>query len=204
MGHRTHQATRCTRCRMHQRLCLCEHIPEYELETRLVLVMHCRETEKPTATGPLALAALKNSELYLQGIPNQPLDLTHLHDEGRRVVVLFPSDDARELSSSFRAEDPRPITLVVPDGNWRQASRVPKRVPGLIDAPRVIIPAGRPTEWGVRRETRAGGLATFEAIARAMGALESEEVQAGMETVFHRMVRTTFSMRGYEKDGTPR
>lgn len=189
---------------MHEERCLCEFIPSYELETRLVLVMHCRETEKPTATGPLALAALKNSELHLQGLPHQPLDLTHLHEQGRRVVVLFPADDAVELTPQFRAQDPRPVTLVVPDGNWRQASRVPKRVPGLQNAERVVLPQGRPTQWGIRRETREGGLATFEAIARAFGQLESPEIQEGMESVFHRMVETTLSMRGYEKDGTPK
>lgn len=204
MGHRTHNTPRCERCRMHEERCLCEFIPSYELETRLVLVMHCRETEKPTATGPLALAALKNSELHLQGLPHQPLDLTHLHEQGRRVVVLFPADDAVELTPQFRAQDPRPVTLVVPDGNWRQASRVPKRVPGLQNAERVVLPQGRPTQWGIRRETREGGLATFEAIARAFGQLESPEIQEGMESVFHRMVETTLSMRGYEKDGTPK
>ncbi len=188
---------------MHVDRCICAHIPRIVTEARLCLVMHCREERKTTATGPLALAALENSELHIHGLPHRPLDLSHLHKQGRRVVVLFPSKGALPLDRAFVDEDPRPITLVVPDGNWRQATRVPKRVPGLIDAEKVTLPAGHPTRWRIRRETRDEGLATFEAIARAFGVLASPREQEKLETLFDIMVHTTFAARGYDKDGNP-
>ena len=40
--------------------------------------MHKREFTKPTATAPLALEALENSELYLHGKIDSPLNLEHL------------------------------------------------------------------------------------------------------------------------------
>ena len=165
--------------------------------------MHRREQRKTTATGPLALAALENSELHVQGVPHQPLDLRHLSEQGRRVVVLFPSQTARLLDRAFVDEDPRPITLVVPDGNWSQATRVPKRVAGLIGAETVALSPGPPTRWGIRRATRDEGLATFEAIARAFGVLSSARAQEELETLFDLMVRTTFAARGYDKGGNP-
>lgn len=188
---------------MHQERCLCEHLPTFRLATRLCLVMHCRETTKTTATGPLALATLENSELFVHGLPHEPLDLEHLHDQGREVCVLFPSDDARELDSEFVREMARPITLVVPDGNWRQATRVPRRIPGLDRARRVTLPHGPETRWGVRRETRDGGLATFEAIARAFGILEGAPIEQAMMEFFDRMVKSTFETRGYDREGNP-
>jgi 23S rRNA-/tRNA-specific pseudouridylate synthase len=165
--------------------------------------MHCREGIKPTATGPLALAALKNSELFVHGRPGDTLDLNPLFDAGRRVLLLFPGEFARPLSAELMAEDPRPITLIVPDGNWRQASRIPKRVPGLERAEQVTLATGAPTRWGLRRETRAEGLSTFEAIARAFGVLESAEVQAGLEALFDTMVEVGFAARGYDREGAP-
>lgn len=161
--------------------------------------MHCREVKKTTATGPLALAALPNSEVHEHGTVERPLDLTSLHQEGRRVLVLFPSEDAHPLTREFVETDERPVTLVVPDGNWRQATRIPQRVPGLIEAERVTLLGGEPTSWGIRRETRQEGLATFEAIARAFGILESPEVQRQLEAVFRRMVSTTIAQRGVSK-----
>ena len=188
---------------MHRERCLCAEMPRFELETCLCLIMHCRETTKTTATGPLALATLSNSYVHLVGVPGAPLDLRHLHRQGRRVCVLFPSEGARPLDVDFVREDERPITLVVPDGNWRQASRIPRRVPGLDEAERVTLPAGPPTRWGLRRETKEGGLATYEAIARAMGILESRQVEERMLGFFDRMVASTFASRGYDRSGVP-
>lgn len=204
MGHRSKQSERCDRCRMHQERCFCHLIIERDLQTRLVLVMHAREVRKTTATGPLALSVLKNSELHVHGQRELPLDLSHLFEGGRRVLVLFPSEGAKSLLEVAKDRDPRPVTLVVPDGNWRQAARVPKRVAGLDRAEAVTLPSGEGTRWGLRRETKAEGLATFEAIARAFGILESKDLQIELERLFEHMVEESFAARGYDRDGSPR
>ena len=181
---------------MQSALCLCAEIPRLALATRVVLVMHHREISRTTATGPLALRALTNGELHLHGARDAPLDLTSLHGQGRRVMVLFPSDDARPLTPELLAADRRPVTLVVPDGNWRQASRASRRIPGLAQAEPVVLVEGAPSRYRLRREPKEGGLATFEAIARALGILESAAAQAELETLFLRMVERTLDSRG--------
>lgn len=196
MGHRSKRAVRCIRCRMHLQRCICAEIPTLWTDTRICLVMHVREVNKTTATGPLALAALPNSELHLHGRKDEQLDLRVLHDSKKRVMVLYPGEGARALDEDCILEDERPVTLVVPDGNWRQAGRMPSRIPGLIEAERVTLPDGPPTRWGIRRETRSGGLATFEAIARAVGLLESRDIQQKLETAFETIVRVTIAQRG--------
>jgi tRNA pseudouridine65 synthase len=180
---------------MHRELCLCAEVDKLELGTKLVLVMHHREVSKTTATGPLAVRALSNSTLLVHGARDRPLDLSALHAEGRRVLLLFPSEDARPLTTELLAEDPRPVTLIVPDGNWRQASRAARRIPGMEQAERVLLVAGPPSQYGLRHEPKADGLATFEAIARALGVLESAQAQAQLEALFARMVRDTLATR---------
>jgi tRNA pseudouridine65 synthase len=176
---------------------VCGELPRIALTTRFALVMHHREATKPTATGPLALACLTNSTHHLHGLQDAPLDLVHLHENGaRRVLVLFPTEGARALSRALRDEDQRPITVVVPDGNWRQARRIAQRVRGLDQAEHVSLPPGPPSAWGVRWEPMAGGLATFEAIARAIGVLENPDAQARLEAVFARIVALTAAARG--------
>lgn len=181
---------------MHAHLCLCPHIPRYDLETRLILVMHHRELIKTTATGPLALEALINSELRVHGHQDRPLDFTDLDVPDRRTLLLYPGDEVPLLSRSLLERDPRPVTLVVPDGTWRQASRMGRRLPGLEHAEMVRLPPGPPTRWGIRRESHPEGLATFEAIARAFGIIESPAIQAGLEALFDLMVQRTLFARG--------
>jgi hypothetical protein len=45
-------------------------------------------------------------------------------------------------------------------------------------------------------------LATFEAIARALGYLESDAVRLELEALFERMVTATYQNRGHDR-GTP-
>jgi len=158
--------------------------------------MHHREWAKPTATGPLALAALSNSELRIQGDQEQPLNLQDLDTAHRQTLLLYPGEEARILSRDLLAGDPRPVNLVVPDGSWRQAARMGRRLPGLEHATMVRLPEGPKTCWGVRKENRPEGLATFEAIARALGIIDSLEVQQSLEELFQLMVARTLEARG--------
>jgi DTW domain-containing protein len=196
MGQRSKRAPRCGVCRMHSALCLCAEMPSLELSTRVVLIMHHREVSKTTATGPLALRALADSRLCVHGEPGTLLDLSPEHVPDRRVMLLFPREDAQVLTRELLAQDPRPVTLLVPDGNWRQASRASRRIPGVAQAECVVLAAGAPTRYRLRHEPKVGGLATFEAIARALGVLESAAVQQQLEALFERMVVTTLGTRG--------
>jgi DTW domain-containing protein len=196
MGTRSKRSDRCRQCRLHIHLCICGAIPRHDLATRLILVMHRREWSKPTATGPLALAMLANSELRIQGYREEPLDFSDLDTPGRRTLLLYPGEGAPLLSRELLAQDPRPINLVVADGTWSQAARMGRRLPGLGHATMVRLPEGKKTAWGVRKECRPEGLATFEAIARALGIIESVEVQESMEGLFKLMVARTLQARG--------
>jgi DTW domain-containing protein len=196
MGTRSKRSERCNQCRLHTHLCICSEIPCIGLATRLILVMHHREWSKPTATGPLALAVLANSELRIQGDREKTLDFRDLDSEERRTLLLYPGEGVEVLSREFLSVDPRSVNLVVPDGTWRQAARMGRRLPGLEHAAMVRLPEGAKTGWGVRRECHPEGLATFEAIARALGIIESTEVQESMEVIFRLMVARTLQARG--------
>ncbi|NCG18107.1 MAG: DTW domain-containing protein [Rhodobacterales bacterium] len=200
MGQRSHRTERCPRCRMHQRFCLCDQIPCLDLATKVVLVMHRRERQKPTATGPLALEALTNHAWLIHGDRDNPVDLTDYIMPERRGLILFPSDDARILSPELLAEDPRPVTLIVPDGSWRQASKAARRLPGVGAFENVVLSSGAETRYRLRREPKVGGLATMEAIARALGVLEGVEIQRQLELLFDEMVSRTLQTR--HPDGT--
>jgi DTW domain-containing protein YfiP len=185
---------RCDRCKMRREVCICSDIPQLSTATKLVLLAARRELQVPTNTGRLAAQALTNSVMLTRGDRDIPLDLAEHLPEGCRPLILYPADDAIELSPTMR--EGGPYTLVVPDGNWRQTSKMRRREPLLAGIQAVTLPPGPDTQYLVRRETKAQGLATIEAIARALGILEGDWVQRELEKVFALMVQRTLAGRG--------
>jgi DTW domain-containing protein YfiP len=195
VSRRANAEHRCPRCRVHASVCLCALIPRLETRTRLVLVIHRKEDRKSTNTGRLGAESLVNSAVVVRG-HRPPGDVEPPLDwgEGRLPLLLFPAEDAVPIGAF--AASPRPISLIVPDGNWRQASKVRARVPGLAAVPCVSLPPGTPSTYRLRSEPNEGGLATLEAIARAFGVLEGAHIQAELERVFRAMVERTLWSRG--------
>jgi DTW domain-containing protein len=184
---------RCMGCRMHGSLCVCALVPRIATRTRLVLVIHRVEARKPSNTGRLAAACLVDSEVLVRGdraMPSAPF----VPDPTTQPLFLFPHEDAVPIVPF--ADSVRPVTLIVPDGTWRQASKVRQRVPGLRDIPCVSLPRDEPSTYRLRTEAHDHGLATLEAIARAMGILEGVHVRRALEYVFQVMVDRTLWSRG--------
>jgi DTW domain-containing protein YfiP len=192
MSRRANAGIRCTRCRMHQTLCVCALMPRIETRTRLCVVMHRLEARKTTNTGRIAAACLPNSEILVRGHIGRPEPQVTLAPESR-PVLLFPFEDAVPIETF--AGGP-PVTLVVPDGTWRQAAKVKNRLPCLRDVPYVSLPRGDKTQYRLRIESHEDGLATMEAIARAFGVLEGKHVEDALLFVFRAMVDRTLWSRG--------
>lgn len=185
---------RCSRCRMRLEVCLCGSLPRLELATRVAILMHWREEKQTTNTGRIATLALPNSEIRVRG--RGPLALDDLVAPGRTPLLLYPGDGAVTLDAAFAASLARPVTLIVPDGTWRQAAKVGKREPALARALRVKLPEGDGvTRYVLRRAPQSHCLSTLEAIARALGVLEGNAVRAELERLFERMVQGTLSTR---------
>lgn len=180
---------------MRKDLCICPFIPRLNLKTKVILLLHHRETHRPTNTGRLAHLILPHSEIRVRGLKGQPMDNQGLVSEERQSIVLFPSENSVELSQNSIAQFHKPLTLIVPDGNWRQASRMPNRIAEIRDLPRFHVPDLGPTQYKLRAENRNGGLATLEAIARALGIIEGLEVKEKMESVLAVKVERTLMAR---------
>ncbi len=186
----------CPICFLHLQLCICHLIPKLELKTRLCLVIHAKELKRTTNTGRLALQALNNSEMQVRGDGIEPLDLSPLLKGPYRTLLFYPSEDAVDLTPEFLATDPRPVQLIVPDGNWRQASKVHYRHKELAGIPRVMISTPNLSPHHLRAETTPEGMATLQAIAEAMGVIEGAEVKDKLMSLYQAKLTATLVGRG--------
>jgi DTW domain-containing protein YfiP len=181
---------------MHESLCICAMVPKLETRTRLVVLMHRAEKRKSTNTGALAAKCIANSEIMVRGVEDHPS--AFVTGPETQPLLLFPHEDAVPLDRFAHAD--KPITLVVPDGTWRQASKVRARVSGLRDVPCVRLPLESESIYRLRAESHTDRLSTIEAIARAMGILEGMHVREALDHVFRAMVERTLWAKGVLDD----
>jgi DTW domain-containing protein YfiP len=141
-------------------------IPSLAPRTRVVIVRHPRERYVPIGTARMAHLALAGSAL----VDTIDVDAMTFDD----AAVLFPGEGARPLAE-FVARPPS--TLVVIDGTWAQARSLLRKNPKLASLPRIAYEPKVPGNYRIRKEPAAHCLATVEAIAAVLGALE-EDVDA--------------------------
>ena len=178
---------------MHLTLCICALIPRVATRTRLLLVLHQLEDRKPTNTGRLAARCLVNSAVTARGAgpaAGAPATLW----QGTQPVLLFPTAEARPLEEWRDAG--QPLTLVVPDGTWRQANKARRRVAGRADLPCVALPPVVRSSYRLRHDRRLDRVSTLEAIALALRILEGPEAAEPLERIFRIMVDRTLWTNG--------
>lgn len=184
---------RCERCGFQRRACACAELQPIAVSTRVVVLRHRKEVYKTSNTGRLVPLVLEGGELRRVGGPGVKIDPRTLVDPDRRQLLLFPAHDSVPLAAD--PHDPRPVTLYVPDTTWTLAKRLVKREPALASLPRVHVPPGPPSAYRLRHHLDPNFLATFEAVARALGVLEGAAVQHELEHVFARFVERTLASR---------
>lgn len=177
-------------------LCICSLIAPLPIRTKVICVLHPIEQRKPTNTGHLLEMMLEGAECRVRGERGETLDAHDFNEPSRRTLLLFPSDDARELSPELLAEDPRPIRLIVPDATWKQASRISRKVEELREAERVVLSPGQVSQYQLRRSIKPGALCTYEAVTEALCVIEGQEVRAPLEELFRIFVDRTLWSRG--------
>jgi len=186
----------CDTCFLHESRCICEQIPTLNLKTKVALVVHYKELKRTTNTGRLAIKALTNSEMRIRGEEREALNLSDLLTPEYRSVLFYPSEEAVELNPEFLEQESKPLQLIVPDGNWRQASKVHTRHPELANLPRVMIKKPNHSLHHLRAETTPEGMATLQAIAEALGITEGPLVKKQMMDLYEAKLHATLKGRG--------
>jgi DTW domain-containing protein YfiP len=179
---------------MPEGLCVCELIPALTSTTRVILIMHSKEVGRPSNTGRFAALALDRCEVRLRGRPHAPLDTDGIEPD---ALLLYPDDELSEHPPIPLTElaGAAPTMLLVPDGTWGQARRMVRREPLLRAARRVTLPGGAEGPR-IRRDVFPHRMSTLEAIAIALGVLESPALEAALRDLHRTVAERTLWARG--------
>jgi DTW domain-containing protein YfiP len=176
---------RCAACLLLHRWCYCAHIPRLQPRTRIVIIRHWKERCRTSNTGRLVQQAIPGTRLIDYGAPGAPFDPASL--DLSQAALLFPGEHPSPT---------KPEVLVVVDGSWPQARKMVQRIPGLRTLPRIgLQPLSLPPAR-IRRPPMQGGMATVEAVARALDHLEGPGAGEPLDDIFSHFVDTLQRMRG--------
>lgn len=189
---------RCHNCRVNLHFCVCEHIKSFQIATQISLIVHVRELKLTSNTAQFAQKMLPhNADCIIRGRMNEKFESAPVLTKPGRPLFLYPHEDALELNHDFTTKFPGPYHLIIPDGNWQQARKVRQREEGFSDLPAVKLPPGIKSEYGLRKAQHPEWVCTYEAMAHALGVLESQEITEKLLTFFRIWVnRTERARRG--------
>lgn len=196
MSRRINRGNRCDKCRMKDTHCICCALIGVDNLTHVSILMHYREKVTTTNTGRIAHYLLNNSDIHYRGLIDSPLKEEEILKKGYTPLYLFPSENSIALTEDYLTAISGKVQLIVPDGSWRQAKRVSKREGFLKNIPHVKLPDASHGIFFLRRKVMDEGVSTLEAIARAIGIIESKNIQINLENVFRIMVEKTLETRG--------
>ena len=172
--------SKCPRCLLLQRVCLCAEIPSVASRTHVVIVRHHLEAHRSSNSGRLAHFALPNSEIVDHGGIGGPAVLSRLDG----AWLLYPEGAVTEVPP-----DPPPRQLVVLDATWSQARRMYRKISALRGLPMLRLAEAPMPVARMRKSPGPGRVSTIEAIARALRLLEGDEVAAPLEQLFELAVQ---------------
>jgi DTW domain-containing protein YfiP len=177
--------TRCESCLLLQEWCLCDRVPRLEIQTQLIIIRHWKERLRTSNTARMVQAAIPSTVILDYGAPGAELDPTTLPLS--EASLLFPGETAQ--SPAFK-------TLIIVDGSWPQARRMVQRIPGLASLPKTSVSPLPVPPRRLRRPPQPEGMATIEAVARALDRLEGPGTGAPLDLLFNDMVETMNRLRG--------
>ena len=184
MRAKTDRSTLCSGCALVPAICLCNDVERLSLTTEVVVLMHKLELQRTSNTARLVPLMLEGGEVRVRGAIGKPLKTDDLRDPEHRTLILFPDEGAPVLTRDLIEADERPVRLVVPDGSWRQVRRLLSREKSLHGTQRVRLVPTSPSRYRLRSQRNNTHLATFEAIAQALGVIEGSSVQVKLEAGF--------------------
>jgi DTW domain-containing protein YfiP len=161
----------CLRCLRPTSFCVCALAPPVASRTRVVLLQHPREARVAICSASLTRLSLHNAELH-RGVCFEDHPRVRAVASSPGAALLFPGEGAQPVAS--RAGAP-PELLVVVDATWFHAEKMLRANPSLARLPRLAVASATPSGYGaLRAEPAPHCLATVDAVACALGALEGD------------------------------
>jgi DTW domain-containing protein len=177
---RASRHNRCPLCKIQKSLCFCDEIKTFACNTKLSVIIHRKELFLPSNTVNLLKRNFPQLSMVSRGTPLDEEQNELILDENYYPLFLYPDENAVELNNELLSTISKPIQLIIPDGTWRQAKKMKRRTEQLSDVTSIKLTGDFKSTYSLRKQKYENGLSTYEAVAKALGIIESKELEQVM------------------------
>ena len=167
----------CPMCQKAQKACICHLIATIDCDIPVIILQHPSETQKAIGTAKILSLSLTNSMLFVgeNFSEHQPLN-DILANTNRHYVVIYPSDQAISIKDwQLHNTYTDKIGLILIDGTWRKAYKIYQLSKNIQKLPCLALNAVEPSQYRIRKTSKATGLATVEAGFHALSQLTNDK-----------------------------
>lgn len=183
---------RCERCEQPPRWCVCEGLERIACPLQVDVLMHHRESWRPTSTGHLIKRVMPGARRHIYRQESPPAQAAII-EPGRELWILHPLGEPMPVG-------PKPETLQVLllDGSWGEAAEMMRAVEPW--GRRVNLPMTGESRYRLREQRGAGMFSTVEALLFLLDALGLAEEHRRLRLQFELHVYAGLRARGKKPD----
>jgi len=156
---------------------MCEYFESIETETKFVVLMHPKEFKKvKNNTGHFTHQSLLNSELFV-GIDfsnhNRINEIIDSHDS----YILFPSQDALNLSQTYPKRSQKPLAIFLIDSTWGCTKKMFQQSNNLKTLKHISFTTKKTSQYQIKEQPDENYLSTIESTLVVLELLNEWKVE---------------------------
>ncbi|MBU2916686.1 DTW domain-containing protein [Psychrosphaera sp. F3M07] len=162
---------RCESCLLAESKCVCDLVPQLESDIGVCMLMYHAEYYKPSNTGQLICAVIKDNYAFRWQRTELESTLEQLlTNELWYPIIVFPHDNVeperqlQQVPDSLQLQGKRPL-LIFLDGTWRQAKKMFVKSPYLSNLPVLQVSDIAKGNYQLREAYHEHHLSTVEVAA---------------------------------------
>ncbi|MDQ7044567.1 MAG: tRNA-uridine aminocarboxypropyltransferase [Sulfurimonas sp.] len=189
----------CYRCYRPKSSCMCEHIKSFDTDTKFVILMHPKELKKvKNNTGRFTHLSLNNSHLFVG------IDFSN-HAKINEIIashdsyILFPSEDALNLSDTKPQSKNKKIAIFLIDSTWACTKKMFTQSTNLQKLKHMSFTTTEESRYEIKEQPNARYLSTIESTLVVLKALNKHKVEAIQEESLSGFLNPFLEMVAYQK-----
>jgi len=182
------KSLRCERCLLSPRWCICEALAALELPIGVNVLLHQRESYRPTSTTRIIQRVVPAARVRVYQ-HDMPLRRDAFVPDDQPLWILHPQGEPIDAEPL-----PPRLEVLLLDGSWREAARMMHDVRSW--GRLVNLPMTGPTRYWLRGQQSEGTYSTVEALLFLLQSLGLHEEHAKLRELFELQVYAGLRSRG--------